>query len=165
MRLTLRRLTWHAERMAPTGEASDDTGALPARQTWHPARRRLFVTVFSTLSVLNIVLAIVWLNNDEMGPAMRIALPVLYAGFSVVAALAAWSQSRTRLEADLDGLHLVIPPRRTTYRWEDISEIRPSILKGRRTYLVLVQRDGETIDLPVTEEHLSGLQRWHQAAP
>jgi Bacterial PH domain len=68
------------------------------------------------------------------------------------------------IEADGEGLHLVNPFRTVTYRWDDIAEIRPSIAKGKRTYLVMVRRNRQILDLPITEEHLDELRRWHKSA-
>jgi hypothetical protein len=147
----------------PHEDGDDDTGGLPAQQTWYPARRRLFVALFATFSVCNIVLAILWSQRLATEPSgVVVAVTVAYGALAVVPAIAAWKASSARIVADAHGLHVVDSPAMTTYPWADITEIRPSILKGRRTYLVLVQRAGPTIDLPVTEEQLDALRRWHQ---
>jgi hypothetical protein len=141
---------------------SDSTGGTPAQETWYPARRRLWVTLFTVTSLLMVVAVIVALTfGDRDTPAYFIIL----LAQAVVMALQAWTHSRIRLRADAGGLHWVAPLRTTTYRWEDIAEIRPSILKGKQTYLVLVLRNRQVIDLPVTEEYLASLRRWHAAAP
>lgn len=92
------------------------------------------------------------------------AITLIYGAQSASFALMAWTYSRYRIEADADGLHLIRALRTATYRWEDIAEIRPSIAKGKRTFLVLVRRNRQIIDLPITEEHLDELRRWHQTA-
>jgi hypothetical protein len=148
----------------PTGGSDQSSEAIPLRETWYPARRRLFVTLFSAAAaVMLIAIVIVWFPGTERGRWNPI-ITAVYAIQVVAFTLAAWSYSRVRLEADASGLHLVNPPRTTTFSWEDIAEIRPSIAKGKRTYLVLVRSNREVIDLPVTEEHLDELRRWQQAA-
>ena len=89
---------------------------------------------------------------------------LLSVGQTVAFTIVTWIHTRTRIEADAEGLHLVDAFRKVTYPWGDIVEIRPSIAKGKRTYLVLVRRNSPIIDLPITEEHLDELRRWQQAA-
>jgi hypothetical protein len=150
--------------MQPTGGTNHSSGALPPRQTWYPAHRRAFASLYIAVAALMLIaIAILWFPAGERGRwdlALTLILAVQIVAFPVLA----WTHTRARLEADAEGLHLVQPLGRTTYRWDDIAEIRPSILKGKKTYLVLVRRNKEIIDLPVTEEHLDTLRRWHQAA-
>jgi hypothetical protein len=147
----------------PTGGTNDSGRALPPRQTWYPVHRRLLVSLFSAAALLYLALiTLSWFNPDERGSWEPITL--LYVGQVVAFSILAWAHTRTRIEADAEGLHLVDPFRKVTYPWDDIVEIRPSIAKGKRTYLVLVRRNHPIIDLPITEEHLDELRRWHQTA-
>lgn len=120
-----------------------------------------FFAVLSLVMAALVVLGLVAGSVDSGGDVFRLAVPTAHA---VVFAALAWTHSRLRLEVDTAGLHVVTPFRRTTHPWDDITEIRPSIAQGKRTYLVLVRGGHEVVDLPVTEEHLADLRRWHAAA-
>lgn len=150
--------------MEPDGGMPERPGALPPRQTWYLARRHLYVLLFVLFSAITLALAILRLTTGSPEPGPRIALALGHAALAIYPAYLALSASRARLEADAEGLHLVQWPRTTTYRWSEIAEIRPSIVKGTRTPLVLVPHRGLVVDLPVTDEHLDELRRWHEAA-
>ena len=150
--------------MQPTGGTNDGGNASPPRQTSYPVHRRLFAWTFGTLALLFLVLVTLrWFAVDERGP-WDLVITLTYVAQIVTYAALAWVHTKTRLEADAEGLHVVNPLRRSTYPWGEIAEIRPSIAKGKRTYLVLVQSNRRIVDLPITEEHLDELRRWHQAA-
>lgn len=138
-------------------------GALPARQTWYPERRRRDVRVFAVGSgVMAIAAVFAAVTYDGVSSLMFAVLFVLQ---SVNFGYQARFRARSCLEADAAGLHHVIGGQRLSYPWGDITEIRPSIAKGRHhTHLVAVRERGMTVDLPVTEEHLEELRRWHAAS-
>lgn len=148
---------WHPGRM----EGVD--GALPARQTWFPAKHRRNVRTFATGSGLMVAAAVFALvASDGLSSLM---FGGLFAVQAVNFGIQASYHARTRLEADQSGLHVVAGRSTQTYPWDEITEIRPSIARGRRhTHLVAVRERGLTVDLPVTEEHLEELLRWHRAA-
>lgn len=150
--------------MEPPRSQNGATGPLPARQTWRPARRTLFAVWFAAVAIGNLVIAVLWSRVDGLELVIRVALLVLHLGIGAVTGWVAWRQSRALITADAQGIHVVSSPGAATYPWPDIAEIRPSVLTGRRTYLVLVRRDGRTIDLDLSQEHLDALQHWHQAA-
>lgn len=150
--------------MEPADGTPERRGALPPRQTWYPARRHLHVALFVIFSAAMLALAFLRLTITSLEPGVRIVFAVMHAALAILPAYLALSASRSRLEADSEGLHIVQWPRTTTYRWADIAEIRPSIVKSRRTLLVLVPHHGLIVDLPVTEEHLGELRRWHESA-
>ncbi|WP_345045394.1 PH domain-containing protein [Georgenia daeguensis] len=149
--------------MQPTGGTNHSSGALPPRQTWHPVHRRLLISICAAAALLPLVsITLRWSAADERG--LWDLTTLLSVGQTVAFTILTWIHTRTRIDADTEGLHLVDAFRTVTYPWEDIAEIRPSIAKGKRTYLVLVRRNHPIIDLPITEEHLDELRRWHQAA-
>ncbi|GAA3512794.1 hypothetical protein GCM10022262_40940 [Georgenia daeguensis] len=157
------RLACHAWRVQPTGGTNHSSGALPPRQTWHPVHRRLLISICAAAALLPLVsITLRWSAADERG--LWDLTTLLSVGQTVAFTILTWIHTRTRIDADTEGLHLVDAFRTVTYPWEDIAEIRPSIAKGKRTYLVLVRRNHPIIDLPITEEHLDELRRWHQAA-
>jgi len=131
------------------------------KQTWRTAHGRMFATFFGLLSLVMTGLAALGL---AAGPGIDGFRLVLTAGQAIAFGVLAWVHGRLRLEVDLAGVHRVMAGRSTSYPWEEITEIRPSIAKGRTTYLVLVQVDGTVVDLPVTEEILTELRRWQAAA-
>lgn len=144
------------------GAAANDPQPLPAEQTWPIARRRFYVTFAiagSAVAAAGLVFAVVTYEEwSDLLLASSFALQLaLFGGL-------AWNSAQPGLRADATGLHGLAGWSRETYPWETISEIRPSILKGRRTYLVAVRDGLPTVDLPLTEEHLGELQRWHRAA-
>jgi hypothetical protein len=113
------------------------------------------------MSVVAAFLAVLWLTDNDRDSVVLIASA--YGLQSEVFAMVAWVHRRSRLRADPTGLHWDTGLRTRTYPWEDITEIRPSIARGKRTFLVLVRGNHEVVDLPVTEEHLDELRRWHAA--
>jgi len=135
---------------------------LPPSRRWYYPQRRRYVRIFVAAGVLAAGATVVLLF---WGGQMRWLLIGLFALQAANFGFQAWSASRTWLEADAVGLHLALGRSRATYPWEDITEIRPSIARGRRrTYLVAVRRTGPVVDLPVTEEALEELRRRHAAA-
>lgn len=135
-------------------------------ETWYPAQRRTSIVIFVILSVVGAGSAVAQLATSDIDSGWDLLLTpsssVMLAG---ACAFFAWMHSKTRLQADADGLHVTAPGgRTTTYPWEDIREIRPNIAKAKKTPLVIVRNSGSTVDLPVTEEQLDALRRWHAAA-
>ena len=135
---------------------------LPPSRRWYYPQRRRDVRLFLAGSVLSVAAVVLLLFQ---GGDMRWLLISLFAFQTVNFGFQAWSASHTWLEADAMGLHVSLGRSRVTYPWEDITEVRPSIARGRRrTHLVAVRRTGPVVDLPVTEEALEELRRRHAAA-
>lgn len=146
----------------PDGAGSPPTEE-PASQTWVPARRRGLTITFGVLGATMLSLAVANVALDEIQAGWGL-LPVMQGAYGVLLLVLARGHSALRVRADRVGLHLVGPRGTTTYRWDDVVEVRPSIVRGKKTFLVLVLRDQPLpVDLPITEEHLEDVRRWQPA--
>ncbi|MDD9206974.1 PH domain-containing protein [Georgenia sp. 10Sc9-8] len=147
------------------GEGRADEAAEPGSETWYPSWRRTGIVLLIILSALFATAAVTQLATSDIDSGWDLFTPSSSAIWAGATAFLAWMHSKTRLQADADGLHVTAPGgRTTTYPWEDIREIRPNIAKAKKTPLVIVRNSGSTVDLPVTEEDLDALRRWHAAA-
>lgn len=142
-----------------TARAADHDDPLPPSQTWHPRRQRHDVVLFIVFSALMAAIGAYHLLGGG-----RVLLGAGYAALAAPYAWLAWRSHRSRLVADATGLHVFDGRNEVTYAWADIRQIRPSIARGRHTQLVVVLDGRPAADLPLTEEHLPGLRRWHARA-
>lgn len=158
-----RRLGDGGVRPWQAGRMGGDGAALPVRQTWYPTNHQRNVRGFAVGSGLMAVVAVVAaLVSDGW---LSLIYGTLFGMQSVSLGVQARWHVHTRLEADASGLHVVVGRSVLTCPWNEVTEIRPSIVRGRRhTSLVAVRERGLTVDLPVTEEHLAELRRWHRTA-
>ncbi|WP_127572038.1 PH domain-containing protein [Georgenia faecalis] len=147
----------------PGGAAPQSTEE-PTSQTWVPARRRQWAIGFSILGALLLSAAVGGAAVAGVRSGWDLVTPLLQGAYGVVCLMVAGLHLALRVRADRVGLHLVGPRGTTTYRWDDVVEVRPSIVRGKKTFLVLVLRDQQLpVDLPITEEHLENVRRWQPA--
>lgn len=138
-----------------------DSAAFPPPQTWYPANHRRNVRILGAGSGLMVVAAVT--SALAVDGWLSLIYGSLFGLQAVSLGLQARWHARHRLEADATGLHVAGRRDTLTVPWGEITEIRPSVVRGRRhTYLVAVRERGLTVDLPVTEEHLDELRRWHE---
>lgn len=153
--------------MVDDGDTPPGSGPpLPSSQTWYPPRRmRWYPVAAAVVAVLAAANAVWHLVGSEQDTGERVVMVVMLTLMAVVFAALARSHGQASVTADRTGLSTRIGRATVTYPWQDIVEIRPTIARGTRyTGLVLVLPGHRTIDLPVTEEHLDELRRWHEDA-
>ena len=139
---------------------------LPSSQTWYPPRQMRWLPAAAVVvAVLAPANAVWYLVGSEQDTGERVVMIVMLTLMAVVFAALARSHRQSSVPADSTGLSTRSGQITQTYPWQDIVEIRPTIARGTRyTGLVLVLPGHRTIDLPVTEEHLDELRRWHAVA-
>ena len=145
-------------------DGGDNRGLLPPRESWHHILWRPMVYFYTVCSVVSMVLAISWIFARGRDSPSYVFVSFCFVSLFVMFGFGAWAFYKTRIEADLNGLHLITVVRRKTFPWTDVAEIRPRNTKRFKRWLVLVTQGGKVIDLPLDVEHLPEVRRWQAAA-
>jgi hypothetical protein len=147
-----------------SADDGDNPGSLPPRESWHHILWRPMVYSYTVFSAVGLVLAISWIFARGRDSPSYVVASFSFVSLFVMFGFGAWAFYKTRIEADLNGLHIIMIVRRKTFPWTDIAEIRPRNTKRFKRWLVLVTHGGKVIDFPLDVEHLPAVRRWQAAA-
>jgi len=83
------------------------------------------VYFYTVCSAVSLVLAISWIFARSRDSPSYVFVSFCLVSLFVMFGFGAWVFYKTRIEADLNGLHLITVARRKTFPWGDVAEIRP----------------------------------------
>ncbi|WP_043503267.1 hypothetical protein [Georgenia sp. SUBG003] len=85
----------------------DKRGSLPPRESWHHILRRPMMYSNAFFSAVGLVLAISWIFARGRDSPSYVVASFSFVSLFVMFGFGAWVAYKTRIEADLNGLHII----------------------------------------------------------